>query len=192
MSQVNMSKKIDASISKLTKSEKITKEVLGLVSRDILEYIGQNKSTDIGTVNRLLDVLTPRNRKISVLFFDNFLHFKYDTETEHFTTMLKGEKLLDKYQVKVDTFMKDEANNVWTYAARELTDPEPKAKNFQVKLVKLVSDALKHDTESLTVEQVMQAVIQGGVSVNDIWDTIDGEMAPSATPTTEETMVAVN
>ena len=44
---------------------------------------------DIDAVNRLLNVLTPMNKKASIVFFQAFLPFAYKAEDEAFGKMVK-------------------------------------------------------------------------------------------------------
>ena len=71
-------KTINTKIEAVHASERITKAVLGELSRDLLEYIYVNDSQDITPVSRLLSGLTPMNKATSILFFKNFLAWKFD------------------------------------------------------------------------------------------------------------------
>ena len=201
MSKVNKAQiallgKIDASITALQASEKITKSELGVVSRNILEYLMLNGSTDIDCVNRLLAALTPMNRQTAVLFFNHFLYWAYDKETEAFTNMEKGEKKQDKYRAKVTTFMADKNNNIWTWAKAN-TEIKP-LKPFDERIAHAIKQALKGidekdgrpGLEPLPVSEILQAVIQGGVSMGDMMALVDTITVPDDTPSAE--VIAIN
>lgn len=189
MTQVNLQKSIVSNIKKLAKSETVTKELLSGLSRDCLTYIGLNHSTDIATVNRLIGVLTPMNRKTAVLFFNYFLPFKLDHETDTFGSMVKGEKILAAYQEKVVEFMATDENDIWSWAS-ENVEIEAKPKDFAVKVAALVKRALADENEAINASEVMTAVMAGGVSLKDLWALIGGIQKATATPETiEETPV---
>lgn len=106
-------KTINTKIETLAKAEKITKAVLGELSRDLLEYVYINDSQDITPVNRLLSVLTPMNKRTSVLFFKNFLAWKFDDEAQLFTK--KNKKHYDDKLLAVELFLGNEDNTIWSW-----------------------------------------------------------------------------
>ena len=117
-------KAINNNIDKIVKSERITKVIFALLSRDILEYIylpNQNGivSEDISPVNRLLKALTPANQAIAILFFKNFLAWRYDDVAECFTK--KNKKQYEDKLSYVELFLTDPDNNIWTWAANNVT-----------------------------------------------------------------------
>ena len=181
MTKANLQKSISVNITKLKRSETVTKELLSTLSRDCLEYIGLNHSPDIATVNRLLGVLTPVNRKAVAVFFNFFLPFKLNDETGTFGGMVKGDKLLDKYQEKVDEFMADPDNDIWVWCDRNITVAE-KPKEFAEKLQKMVKRAMNDENEGINPAEVLAAVMAGGVSLNDVFLTIAAIQASTATP----------
>jgi len=79
-------KKINDKIDALVKSERITKQMLGELSRDLLNYVLVDENHDIQPVNRTLRALTPMNRKVATLFFRAFMPFKYTEAKESFGT----------------------------------------------------------------------------------------------------------
>lgn len=105
---------INTKIETLAKAEKITKAVLGELSRDLLEYVYINDSQDITPVNRLLSVLTPMNKRTSVLFFKNFLAWKFDDEAQLFTK--KNKKHYDDKLLAVELFLGNEDSTIWSWA----------------------------------------------------------------------------
>ena len=59
-----------ANIEKLAASEKITKELLRSMSRDVLE--AHHATGDVAYINGLISVLSPMNKKTAVLFYKEF------------------------------------------------------------------------------------------------------------------------
>lgn len=169
--QTELNTKIKKSITALGKSEKLTKGIYSVLSRDILTYIGLNGSNDIDTVNRTLGVLTVANRKSSILFFDHFLPFKLDKKAGTFGHKLKGDKLLTAYDDKLKEFMADDGNDIWSWIDRNVTH-EDKAKDFSTKLTNLVKRSLSDDKEAIDHKEVLAAVMSGGVSLKDLWSII--------------------
>lgn len=174
--QVALLTKIDKAIIALLASEKVTKSELSVVSRDLLEYLVMNGSTDIGAVNRLMAVLTPMNRRTSVLFFGHFLPWKYDVETESFTSMVKGDKKLAKAFEKVKSFLSEKTNDIWTWAEANI-QIEAKPKNYTALLTALVSKAMadeqKNESIALSAAEVLKAVMVGGISSDELMAMVD-------------------
>ncbi len=158
-----------AKIDTLGKAEKVTKQLLGELSRELLEYIIVDESNDIATVNRLLSVLTPMNQKTAVLFFDTFLPFILDTDTNTFGKKTKGEKKVKEFVDASLAFLDTEDNNIWTWAALNV---EIKAKpvDYAKKIEKDVYKALNNDENPLDPSEVLKAVLAGGLDVADIVD----------------------
>jgi hypothetical protein len=153
-------------IIKLNVREKVTKILLGELSRECLEYVYD--SADIGMVNRLLNVLTPINKKNAVLFFKAFLGWKYDEELKVFGKKLGAKNYTKKSYLK-DTFLDDASNNLWTWVARELEEPAVKAKGYGFKIAKLVDKALKDEKEGIQLKEVLFAIMSSdAVNINDL------------------------
>lgn len=155
-------------IEALAASERITKAELGAVSREILTYITLNGGNDIGTVNRLIGVLTPMNKRTACLFFDNFLPFTFDEDKGNFGNKVKGDKRITEYVDKAQVFMADDDNNIWTWADDNLK-LEVKPKDYAKKLTNLVHRALNDDKgEEIDQAEVINAVLSGGLTVGAI------------------------
>ena len=115
---------VNSKIVKLGKAEKVTKALLGELSRDLLAYVAVQESWDVAAINRLLAVLTPINKKTAVLFFSHFLPFSFNKDEGNFGAMAKNKekKAKDKEEslAKVGVFLADEDNNIWTYAEENI------------------------------------------------------------------------
>ena len=59
-----------ANVEKLAASEKITKELLRSMSRDVLE--AHHATGDVAYINGIIAVLSPMNKKVCILFFKEF------------------------------------------------------------------------------------------------------------------------
>lgn len=151
----NLKTVIATRIDAIKVSEAVTKLELGLVSRELLMYVPDSK--DIGAVNRLLDVLTPKNREMAVIFFRNFLPWNYDDVANMFVGMLTGEA---KRKRKLDAcvvFLKKEENNIWTWAKANIA-PMERAKNYAGRIQSVINAALNDDKAPLSEAGVLVAI----------------------------------
>jgi len=105
-------KTINERIEELAASEKITKAILTELSRVILAYVYE--TGDVTPTNRLINVLTPMNKRTAILYFKEFLSFRFDDVQETFGK--KNKKTFDKKNELVTIFLLDEANNIFTWA----------------------------------------------------------------------------
>ena len=152
---MNDIKSINAKINKVAKSERVTKVTLGELSRDILDYIyvshveGVDPSEDISPINRLLAVLTPMNMQVAVLFFKNFVSWKFDNDACKFTK--KNKKTFADKLLTVKLFLDNEDNTIWTWAAANIKI-EPKPVDWAKRLTKDIANALD---DGLTFQDIM-------------------------------------
>lgn len=152
-------------------AEKITKETLRTLSREMLDAV--HIGGDIQPVNRLLDVLTPVNRRACVLFFQHFTGHFYSEKDEKFGKRDK-QNYAAKYKAS-DEFLDDPLNNLWSWAAREI---EMEAKPFtMLKVTKLIESTLKKaDKAGFKQADVFKAMLAGGLEM-DVITAILEEMA---------------
>lgn len=150
-------------LPQLQDAEKITKETLKTLSREMLDAV--HVGGDIQPVNRLLDVLTPMNRRACVLFFQHFSGHFYSEKDEKF-----GKRDKPNYEAKyklADEFLDDPLNNIWSWAAREI---EMEAKPFtMLKVSKMVESMLKKaDKAGFKQDDVFKAMLAGGLELDTI------------------------
>lgn len=152
-------------------AEKITRVELREMSRELLIYVPETQDIDI--VNRLIGVLTPMNAKTAVLYFAHFLPWDKETDNDgnfvRFGSKHQGDKRVNKKLDAIAEFLKADNNNIWTWAE---TNVEVKQKDFGATITRAVKAALKgdekSDTDPLTVDQVVTAVLDGGVTLADM------------------------
>ena len=173
MTDVN---KILASIEKVANSERVTKTELSYLSRELLTYIVVDGSNDIGLVNRLINVLTPQNKRTCIIFFAHFLPFQMHNEDGTFGKKMKGEKLLKSKKDACEEFLANPDSDVWTWAALNVKI-EKKPVDFRAKIIKDVSKAMSEDDPEtrLTAADVIAAVIEGGVTVEDLFFAVEAD-----------------
>ena len=169
---------VNSKIGKLAKAEKVTKALLGELSRDLLTYVAVQESWDVAAINRLLAVLTPMNKKTAVLFFDHFLPFVFSKEDGTFGAMAKNKekKAKDKGESidKVGVFLADEDNNIWTYAEENIK-VEQKPVDYAAKITADVKKALDPEKGGMDLAHVLEAVLAAGVDAQGVLDAL-GEL----------------
>lgn len=152
----NLKTSIETRTANIKASEAVTKLELGLVSRELLLYIPDSK--DIGAVNRLIEVLTPKNKEMAVLFFKNFLPWVWDDTASMFAGMVTGDAKRKRKFDAASKFIKSEDNNIWTWAKANIA-PMERAKNYAAKIGSVIKNALADDKEGLSETEVFSAII---------------------------------
>lgn len=156
---------IDSRIDALKSSEATTAKELGAISRELLDYVPA--TADIGRVNRLLEVLGRMNRQMAVLFFQNFLPWKYDDTAMIFTSKLKGQTKVDNKLAAITAFLATEENNIWTWQRENIAPVERKV-NFDQNIQNLLKRALDPDNKDhIDVKTALHAVVSV-ISLDDI------------------------
>ena len=163
-------KEISSKVTKLGNREKVTKALLGELSREVLVYVYE--TADIAMVNRLINVLTPINKKVAVQYFDAFLGWTLNAESQLFGKKQKDAPYTKKSYL-TDEFLANEANNIWTWAETEI-EVAPKAKNYGMKISKLVDKALNDEDEGIDLREVLFAIVASdSVSLGDLMQSLD-------------------
>ncbi|HET8689248.1 MAG TPA: hypothetical protein VFM18_21765 [Methanosarcina sp.] len=155
--------RFDAAILELQAAEKVTKKILGDLSRVVLEQI--HFDGDIQPLNRLTLVLTPVNKRTCVLFFQHFSGFSFNEKEEKFSKKDKShyaEKLAAS-----EEFLSNEDNNIWTWASEHV---QIEAKPFDLKRVtSYVSNALKKaEEQGVSQVEFMRAIFAAGIEVESV------------------------
>jgi len=165
----------------LADAEKVTKATLQDMAHDLLGYVPETKDIDI--VNRLIDVLTPINRKTAIQFFKHFLAWQVeelDGAFVRFTKMSASVKTRDKCTKRIAKFFADN-ETFWTWAEREVA-VELKKKDFSALIIKAITAAKKGDektdTQALTNKEIVAAFFKAGISIADLMDGASIEETP--------------
>ena len=155
-------------IDAIGQAESITRRELRDVSRSILTAI--HCTEDSGFLNRLINVLTPVNKKVMVSFLRHFSGFHYDERTEIFTK--KNKPTYDKVVKFAEEFLAEPHNNVWTWAERNI---EVKVKPFDLAAItKQFSNMLKKaDENGINQKEVFKAILAGGMSIDTMLEMMD-------------------
>jgi hypothetical protein len=164
--------RFEQAIVQLEGAEKITKETLRELSRSVLEALHAGDKPDIRFVNRLLSVLTPVNKKVSILYFQHFSGFYFNEKSQEFgkkdkTKDENGAMRYDRCKALSEAFIADPLNNIWVWADRNVKH-EVKPTNYRGKIVSDIQKAMKADPknnpEPLNEEDVIQAVFEAGIT----------------------------
>jgi hypothetical protein len=111
------------------------------------------------SVNRLLEVLGRMNRQLAVLFFQNFLPWKYDDTAMIFTSKIKGETKINNKMAAIAAFLATEDNNIWTWQ-RDNVAPVERKVNFDQNITNLLKRALDPDNKDhIDTKTALNAVV---------------------------------
>ena len=163
-------------IKALAESERITKDALRSLSRDLLcqlHTIEDNpRNGDIGFTNQVLAVLTPVNKKVFTLFMVEFSGFKFNEEIQQFEK--KDRAKYNDVFTKAGEFLEDPLNNLWTWAERNVK-VEKKAFKLDT-LAKDVKRALAQENDAgelmYSKADIIKAVLSGGITSEELLDLL--------------------
>lgn len=161
-------KVFNGSLLRLKRSEMITRQTLMVLSRTVLEAL--HATEDIGYVNRLIEVLTPVNRKVAVLYFTHFGGFHYDDALARFTK--KSGKRYDECDKLSTIFLEDPLNNIWSWAGRNV---EIQKKDFELAQVTAYMGNVLKKAQKAGVSQadLLRAVLKAGIEAETIIAMLD-------------------
>lgn len=174
---------IGVKIATLADSERITKGLLSELSREVLTVVlldsgkevkegeAVTGTEDSRTINELINVLTPVNKKAAILFFQHFVPFVQATnEQGEFSSFgKKDKKAWEKKLELVNEFLDDPHNNLWTWADRNI---EMAKKPYDVaKVTKEIEKALKKANKG----DVIRAIMAGGLTIEDMLEVLKPE-----------------
>lgn len=167
---------IGLKINELAGAERITKALLSELSREVLTVVLLDEGKDTGkgtedsrTINELIGVLTPVNRRAAIVFFKHFVPFiRVTDENGEFVSFGKKDKKAWETKLEeVKEFLADPHQNIWTWADRNI---EVEAKPFDVKKVtKTIESALKKANKA----DVIRAIMAGGLTIEDMIEVLN-------------------
>ena len=155
--------KFNSQTEVLQKNERVTKTLLAELSRDVLDQLHTDE--DVRPVNTLINILTPVNKKVAILFFRAFSGFKWDADNSKFTE--KNKATYAKARAKAEDFLIDAANTLWTWAATEV---QVEAKDFSLDTVRKNMESMlkKAAKNHFSNSQVLEAVLSAGFTAGDL------------------------
>lgn len=162
---------INARIATIGTGEMSLKKELGIISRELLEYIYENG--DIDAVNRLVNVLTPKNKEAAKAFFAFFLPYQWDNKALKFGSKSKNKDIVAKRLKEKNAFLAMPEATIWTWLAdKDAKEPVAKAKEYEKKIEALVKRSLEDTEEHIPASAVIRAIIKAGVSLAEIMNAI--------------------
>lgn len=184
MTTNNLKAVVYGRLEAIAAAEKITRAELAALSRELLIYVPETH--DIAIVNRLIGVLTPMNKKVSIMYFTHFLPWEVERDSDgnfvSFGKMMKKEKQVKRRMDAITEWLADEDNTMWTWA--ETNVDLTKKKDFRAMIAKAIEKALQGDeksgTEALTMAQVVETFFEAGVEVDDLLAGIDQHQEATA------------
>jgi hypothetical protein len=158
------------SLRKLGAAERVTKELLRSLSREVLE--AHHATENVGYINTLISTLTPMNRKTAILFFKEFSGFKWSDDTLTFAS--KDKKRYEGKCAMSDKFLEDPNNNIWSWAERHI-DVEKKPPTM---LLDLIKERAKHwhdkaKKEHISDADLLVAFFAGGIDPSAVVQALD-------------------
>lgn len=161
-----------ATLARLADSEKITKETLRDLSRDLLSALHTKGDTegDIGFINRTIAVLTPINKRVFVLYCKRFTGFIMNEEGSAF--LKKSKKHYDNVSKEALEFIAEPANNLWTWSAIHV-DVEPKAFDLKAITAQVINYFKKAEKAGVSKADVLSAIIAGGIDADMLIAALD-------------------
>jgi hypothetical protein len=164
-------KTLTRALKLLAHSERVTREQLRALSRTVLE--AHHATEDVGYVNRLIEVLTPINRKVAVKYFEHFGGFHFDDALGRFTK--KSKKRYAESDALATAFLEDPLNNIWSWAERNI---EIQKKDFELSQVTAAMGTYLKKAKKAGISQadVLKAVLAAGVEADSViamLDTLD-------------------
>lgn len=150
-------------LNDLRSAERVTRAVLMDLSRDV--WAAFHTTEDVSYINRILEVLTPVNRRVAIEFFKEFSGFNYDEKKGEFSR--KDKKHYEDKKAAIIAWLEDPLNNLWTWAERNI-DIEPK--DFDAdRLKKSVSQLMqKADKNGFKKADVLKAMLEAGLTVDEL------------------------
>lgn len=182
---------IEEKMAALANAERVTKVALRELSRELLFHY--QLTGDVCLINKLLGlvdeqsntfVLTPMNWKVCVLYFrafiphgSNYVQIKdylsgKSTVREPFVFGKKSGNRAKKIGDSLVEWLEEDANNIWTWQSENVS-VETRPKNYFKEVAKAVTNAMDEEKGNLSTSEVIQAVMEGGVSADEILALIE-------------------
>lgn len=160
-------------LTRLTRAEKLSKEVLMPLSRDLLFMLHSDEKNagDIGYINRTLAVLSPANKKVFLLFMKEYTGFICNDDGTMFVK--KSKKHYAVVQAMALAWLADPLNNFYSWVGRqkiEATRIEFNADYVTSTTKRMLDKAHKN---GMSNAQVLEAMFDGGITIDDLIVMLD-------------------
>ena len=155
-----------ANVEKLASSEKITKELLRTMSREVLE--AHHATGDVSYINGIIAVLSPMNRKMCILFYKEFSGHLCNEEG---VFGKKDKKRYDDAKKKSFDALEDPLFNVFSWAERNV---EVERKPFTLgKLQQQMGSLVKKAEENkISHADIIRAMFANGIEIGEFMKVV--------------------
>ena len=166
-------------VASLAASEKVSKELLRSLSRDVIE--AHHATGDVAYINELLGACSSINRKVGVLFFKEFSGHLYSEETKSFGK--KDKKRYDDAKKKSFDRLEDPNFNLFSWADMHV---EIEKKPFTLGKMQQQMGSLikKAEGEKISHADIIRAVLANGIEVAEFMKVVE-HMAEEQHPANE-------
>ena len=162
----------------LGKLEIKSKVEQGLLSRELLMFVMLGRTENIGgedtffdatydirVINKLLTVLSPANRKVSVVFYSHFLPWAFDKETEQFQGKSKKKQREPKTAL-IEDFLSNQEADIWSWV-EENVKIEPKKPDFLKNFEKALEGGIAAGISPSLFLHVLAKCIPDEINITD-------------------------
>ena len=155
-------------VASLAASEKVSKELLRSLSRDVLE--AHHATGDVAYINKLLGACSPINRKVCVLFFKEFSGHLYSEDTKAFGK--KDKKRYDEAHKKSFDRLEDPNFNVFSWADIHV---EIEKKPFTIgKMQQQMGSLVKKAEENkISHADIIRAMFANGIEIGEFMKVVE-------------------
>lgn len=166
-----------ANVKKLAASEKVTKELLRSMSRDVLE--AHHATGDVAYINGIIAVLSPMNKKMAVLFYKEFSGHLY----EEGVFGKKDKKNYDEAHKKSFDGLEDPLFNVFSWAGPNI-DMERKPFTLGKLQQQMSSIVKKAEQNKISHADIIRAMFANGIEIGEFMKVVE-HMAEEQQPANE-------
>ena len=154
-------------VEKLAASEKISKELLRSMSREVLE--AHHATGDVAYINGIIAVLSPMNRKMCILFYKEFSGHICNEEG---VFGKKDKKRYDEAHKKSFDGLEDPHFNVFSWAERNV---EVERKPFTLgKLQQQMGSLVKKaEQNKISHADIIRAMFANGIEIGEFMKVVE-------------------
>lgn len=148
-------------ISVIARSEGKIKKQLAMLVRELLSYVPS--TGDIETLNRLLGVLTPANKKRVTAFFQLTLEWKFEKKEGSFSKKITNEEVKATRLEERLAFLSQHDCEFWDWVKAP-----NKEVDYKKKLTNALKSALDPDKGGLSQTEAITALLEGGLDIRAV------------------------
>jgi len=162
----------DKKVEALESAEKITRDVLRELSREVLFALHEHGNIDY--VNRLVQAkITPVNLKALTLFFQEFTGFFYSKNDKVFAK--KNKRQYDAKKEACLEFLSDPHFNFWSWSERNI-EIERKPLDLGRVTTYIQNTLKKAEADNISQAEVIRAILDGGLEIETLYTILGVEV----------------